>query len=188
MRKQLEKEMKVYKLTTQSSTSQNKTLWGVGVTHSVTGDLRQCKNGIHAYSDPLLAQLLNPIHADISDPILWECEASDEMLNDNGLKSCHRSLTTLRQIPLPLVSTEQCIRFAILCTLEVCDDPSYVQWAHNWLSGVDRSEAAAWAAEAAARAAEAVARAAKAAARAAEAAAAARPIDLIALARKAVEG
>src|SRR5205823_448610 len=87
------------------------------------------------------------------------------------------SLTTVKKIALPVVTTEQKVRFAILCALEVYKEPSFVAWAADWMSGKDRiqraAEAAAEAAEAeAAEAAEA--EAAEAAAEAAEAAYAAR--------------
>ena len=90
----------------------------------------------------------------------------------------------VRRIELPTFSTVQRTAFGILCALEVCKEKSFVAWANKWLSGNDRSAAAARATEAAAAwAAEA------AAARAAEAAAAwearAAQIDLVAIAKKA---
>jgi pyruvate/2-oxoglutarate dehydrogenase complex dihydrolipoamide acyltransferase (E2) component len=110
----------------------------------------------------------------------------------------------IKEIPLPEISLNAKIRFAILCTKEVCKDPEWNTWADGWLSGKDRSAGAAWttaeaawaaaeaawaAAEATARAAWAAAEAAGAAAGAAEAAArAARAagINLIALAKRAI--
>jgi hypothetical protein len=94
------------------------------------------------------------------------------------------------------------VRFAILCAKEVCADLPWNAWADKWLSGEDRSEAAAgaaaeaaWAARAAraARAAEAAAawaaRAAYAAQAAAEAArAAGHGIDIFDIAEKACSG
>jgi hypothetical protein len=164
---------------------------------------------IHFYDDPLLAVFLNPVHADFSNPRLWECEVSGEIRNDRGLKFGAQTLTTLWEItPVPEVTLEQRIRFAIFCALEVCKDPGFVRWADRWLDSSDRSSESARAAESAAvslaaqhaaRAAEAAAvslaalavRAAEWAARAAESAAlAARveaPIDMKAIARKAIQ-
>ena len=166
--------MKVYKLTDKAGQTRRGTQWGHGITHTAEGELRLCNNGLHAYSDPLLAVLLNPIHAAIVDPRLWECDGSDQRLDDCGLKTCHRSLTTVKEIPLPEVTTAQRVRFAIYCAREVVGDscPKWSQWAERWLTGEDRGPGAARAARDAAVAA---------------ADAAAEPINLIALARKAIE-
>lgn len=202
----------LYKLTDQAGYTRpglyNACLWGPGVSHSGTGEGELCGPGwVHAYTHPLLAVLLNPIHAAIDNPRLWEAEG-DVVLSDNGLKVGCRTLTTLREMPVPVVTTEQRVRFAILCALTVNRSELWERWAERWLSGEDRSKTAAWAtwAEAAAQAAEAeeaAARAATWAAEAAEAAAAAAhaartaaetvagrrgaaPLDLVALAEQAV--
>lgn len=162
--------MKVYKLTDANGTTYNETQWKPGARHKVTGRLKMCDNGIHAYSDPLLALLLNPMHANIMTPWLWECEASDEHLDDHGLKSCHRWLQTIRELPVPQITTEQRMRFAILCAIESgCNDSTWVAWALHWLDGSDHSEAAATSAASAAWAAAMEAAGAAAAAAAAAA-------------------
>jgi hypothetical protein len=194
----------LYKLTNAYDQTHNKTQWGENVTHSGTGEGPLCGPGwIHAYTDPVLAALLNPIHADFAQPRLWEAEG-EVTLNDNGIKVGCLSLTTVKRIPLPEITRTQRVRFAILCALEVYPEPGFVAWAQARLSGMDHSResaraaaaawaaraaeaaAAAWAARAAAAAWAARAAAAAWAARAAEAAAAAKPLDLIALARQAV--
>ena len=116
-------------------------------------------------------------------------------------------LTLLRQIDLPQITTEQRVRFGILCAKAVCDSPEWNAWADRWLDGSDRSVETAWEAwaaavatadataaeaEAAARAARAVAQAtawaAWEAARTAEAAAESTLLDLRAIAREALKG
>jgi len=79
------------------------------------------------------------------------------------------------------------VRFAILCVKEVCADLPWNAWADGWLSGEDRSEAAAYRSARAARAARA------AAYRSARAAWAAREvghdgIDIFEIAEKACSG
>ena len=166
----------LYKLTDQAHRTRaghdNETLWGVGVEHSAKGDAEQdlCSDGwLHAYTDPLLAVFLNPIHADINNPVLWEAEG--EVGKSDGCKVGCRTLRTVRIIPLPKVTTEQRVKFAILCAKQVCKDEKWNAWADAWLSGEDRSSKAAEAAEAAGAAADAAYAAAYAAARAARAAA-----------------
>jgi hypothetical protein len=165
----------------------NALLWGPGVTHTATGKRQElCTDGvIHAYTDPLLAMIFNPIHASYHPARLWRAEG--EVIASDALKVGVRSLTVLEEIDLPEISTAQRVRFAILCAWEVCDDPAWRQWAERWLDGTGRSEkAAAWAALAAAAAArEAAAR--EAAREAAAAAALGKPLGLAAIARRAMQ-
>ena len=218
----------LYKLTDENDQTFGGTQWGEGVTHSGTGKGELCGPGwIHAYTDPLLAVLLNPIHANFKNPHLWRATTRcRKVKTDHGLKVGVKTLTTVKRLPLPRVTTEQRARFAVLCAKTVCDDPAWNTWAARWLSGEDRSRQAAmeaagaatawaaaaagaatawaawaaWAAEAAeawateawaaawAVAAEARAAAAARAARAVEATARTakkKPLNLIALARRA---
>ena len=203
--------MIVYKLTDQNLQTHGGYQWEPGVARETDGRGNLCGPGwLHYYHDPLLSALLNPIHADIADPVLWEAEAEGLHRDDRGLKGGCTRLTLLRRIELPQITTEQRIRFGILCAKVICDNPAWNAWADRWLDGSDRSQESAWAAtEAAARAAEAAwateaawaaetaawaaARAARAAwaaetaARAAEAAEG-TPLDLIAIAREALKG
>ena len=202
--------MIVYKLTKQNLQTYGSYQWEPGVARETDGEGNLCGPGwLHYYHDPLLAVLLNPIHACITNPILWEADADGLHKDDRGLKGGCTRLTLMRQIELPQSTTEQRIRFGILCAKAVCNDPAWNAWADRWLDGSDRSQAAAraaeaaeaaraaaWATEAAARAAEAAAWAteaawaawaAEAAARAADAAEG-TPLDLIAIAREALKG
>jgi hypothetical protein len=197
---------KLYKLTDVDGYTRNNTRWGKNVTHTTDGSGELCGPGwLHAYTDPLLAVLLNPIHCNYSSFRLWEAEGEIGK-NDMGLKVGTRSLTTIREIPIPKITIKQKIRFAIFCAMAVYNDTTWTDWAKQWLSGKGRSaDAAAGAAEAAE--AEAAARAAKAAragyaaaayaeaaaeaARAGYAAAAegvtSKTLDFIAIAHKAVD-
>jgi len=149
--------MKYYKLTDENSRTKNDTLWGEGLTHKVgSNGCKLCTaDVIHVYDHPLKAVIFNPIHANFSNPILWECKVKRILANDGtkvGVKEC----TTVSKVELPVITTNQLIRFAIYCALEVYQSDDFKQWSDNWLSGKDRSaEAAARAAEAAAWAAEA---------------------------------
>ena len=184
---------KLYKLTDVDGYTRNNTKWGKNVTHTTDGSGELCGPGwLHAYTDPLLAVLLNPIHCGYSSFRLWEAEGEIGK-NDKGLKVGTRSLTTIREIPIPKITTKQKIRFAILCAMAVYKDQTWTDWANNWLSGKDRSAATAAVAARAAEAATAAARAAtaaygaEAAAEVAARAAASKTLDLIAIAHKAVD-
>ena len=163
--------MKVYKLTDQDNMTMNKTLWGPGVTHTASGEGELCSSGwLHAYSHPLIAAFMNPIHANITNPRLWEAEGSGFEKDDRGLKMGFQELKTIREIPMPEPTTTQRVAFGILYTMKVCHNSAFVEWANGWLSGEDRSAHAASAAYAGVSAA----RDARAAAYAAYAGSAAR--------------
>jgi hypothetical protein len=149
--------MKLYKLTDQNSQTNNNTQWGENITHVATGrpDQGLCTDvWIHAYESPLIAVLLNPIHGNFQHPnlILWEAEGEIGK-RDGQLKCGCRSLTTIHQLKLPRFTINQKAAFAILVAKTVYKDSAFVKWADNWLSGQDRTRAAARAAGAAAEAA-----------------------------------
>ena len=198
--------MKYYKLTDHNNRTRG-TLWGENVTHKAKGkgnDLCS-EDVIHVYDHPLKAAMFNANHANFNNPVLWECRVKRVVANDClkvGVKEC----TTIKVILLPEITTNQRVRFGIYCALEVYYDKEFIEWADAWLSGVDRSTDAAWAAAevaevaevawaaawvawAAARAAEAAGAAEAAAwvAWAARAAARAAAIDLVPLIKKAIE-
>lgn len=187
----------VYKLTEENHETYNQTKWGPGVTHTASGEGALCGPGwLHAYTSPRLAVLFNLIHAAFPNPVLWEAEADEIGINDHGIKIGVRRLTTIQIIPAPIYTTTQRIAFGILCAREVCNDPKFLDWSAKWLSGEDRSAnaaacAAAYAADRVAySAAYSAAYAAYAAACVADAACFARavkPIDLDALAIRALE-
>jgi hypothetical protein len=133
----------LYKLTDSCGKTRNGTQWGPGISHSGTGEGKLCGPGwIHAYEHPLVAVLMNPIHANFKNPRLWEAEG-EVGLRDGQLKCGCRTLTTVREIPLPAITTEMRVRFGILCAKEVCAYPAWIAWADKWLSGEDRTQAAA---------------------------------------------
>ena len=195
--------MKLYKLTDKNDQTLNNCQWGEGVTVETSGEGELCSAGFtHWYTSPLLAVLLNPIHGDydLETAHLWEGEG-EVIKDDHGLKVGCKKATTLCRISLPEVTLEQKIASGILCAKEVYDGKDWNNWADKWLSGEDRSRESAWAAaeaaawatawDAARDAARGAARdaaraAAEAAAWAAVWAADAKPLNLQAIAEKAV--
>src|SRR5215472_11220809 len=151
--------MLLYKLTDRYGKTQGDTQWGPEVTHEARGGAEQDLSSdgwIHAYESPLLALLLNPIHAGFDSPRLWKAEGEVEK-RDGALKVGCRKLTTTTEIPLAVVTVTQRVRFAILCAKQVYDDKMWKMWADKWLRGEDRSpevaevaRAEAWAATSAA--------------------------------------
>ena len=177
--------------------------WTLGVWETASGnsDHALCSDSwLHCYDHPLIAVLHNPIHADIDNPRLFEVETAGDTKNDRGLKRGFKKMRLVREVLLPVITQEQYITYGILCAKSVCTESKFIAWANCWLSGKDRSQAAAEAAAevalgtvawAAARAAAgatagATARAAAGAAWAAAGAAAGTAIDLIKLAEKAM--
>lgn len=166
--------MRLYKLTGQNGQAFLETeRWGPGQTHDTLGEDDVCGSGwLYAYTDPLLAVLLSPMYGDFQCPKLWEAEGDGQVNSDFGLRIGVTRLTTIREIEPPKVTTDQRVKFALLCALEVYTEPLFGVWAKGWLHDGDREMERAGAVTIAAR--ETAARAeSRASARAREGAAAA---------------
>jgi hypothetical protein len=148
------KPKKIYKLTTQELTTHSGCLWTPGEWKKTSGQGSLCSSGwLHAYSDPLVAIFMNPSHANISNPILWQGEAQGNFLDDRGLKCGYSEMRILKKIKPYKFTTEKLVEIAIVCAIESgYNDENFIAWACNWMDNSDRSyEAAAAARWAAAR-------------------------------------
>ena len=117
--------MKLYKLTDQNGNTQGLTKWAVGITHKH----KRCENPqlcsgdiYHAYTNINLAYLLNPEHANINNPIPWECKGT-VAVRDYGKVGCF-SLTITKRLDTPAwVKSNKAnmvrVAFAILCAESV---------------------------------------------------------------------
>ena len=165
-----QKAATIYKLTDMNMKTYRGYPWVLGKWNRTSGKGDLCGPGwLHAYTSPVLAELLNPIHANFREYRLFRGEASGPVISDSGLKVGYTNMRITEELPRLHITTENRIRFGIACACRVCTSAEYRAWAGRWVSGADRTEAAAEAAAAAIRAA----RSAVAAIRAAEAAAAA---------------
>ena len=132
--------MKAYKLTDRNMKTHNNTQWVLNEAKETSGKGYLCSPGwFHFYSHPLLAVLLNSLHANFNNPRLFEINAEGKIKKGNGLKFGCTKMTLVKELELPKVTLEQRVKFGILCALEVCNDDNFVKWAQNWLDGTDRS-------------------------------------------------
>jgi len=137
----------LYKLTDAQAQTRGRTQWGEGVEYTAAGEGDLCGPGwLHAYEHPLLAVLHDPVHGRFgANALLWECDG-DIGKRDGWLKCGCTRLKTVRRIPRPELTTEQHIRYAILCAWPGCTIADWRTWAKTWWAGVDRSREAAGAA------------------------------------------
>ena len=149
---------KLYKLTDEQGRTRagedNELTWAVGVAHKTAGTgTRLCTaDVIHAYEHPLIAVLMNTVHAMLNPATMRLFVAEGEIVAREGELKCGvHALKIVEEIPVPTLTTEQRAKFAILCAKQVCKNATWNAWADKWLSSDDRSARAAWAA---ARAAE----------------------------------
>jgi hypothetical protein len=174
-----EKLTVIYKITDKDGKTRprnyNETQWGVNITHTASGEGELCGPGwLHGYHHPLLAVLLNPVHGayDSETMRLWRCKAVVGIRKADKL-GCTR-ITTVKEIPIPIINTTQKTAFALIVAKDVYKDEKFKIFADNWLSGKDRTadaaSRAAYAADAAYAASRAAYAAADAASRAADAA------------------
>ncbi len=118
--------------------------WGnnLGKTMEITktGNTLCSDEVFHFYDHPALAVILNPIHGnyDTQTMRLWEVEAAEIVAHD-GCKGGCKKMTFLKEIPIPKITIQQKVEFAIRVSLLVYHEKSYTRWATDWLSGKDRS-------------------------------------------------
>ena len=143
--------MILYKLTDQNMRTHDGFQWTLGKRYAAKGekDGPLCSSSwMHAYEHPGLAVFLNPLHADFAEPRLFEARGTIGK-REGALKVGCRTLTLVRELECPAPTAVQCVAFAIYCAKAIFSVPDWDAWAVAWLSGKDRSAAAAWAAEAA---------------------------------------
>jgi hypothetical protein len=135
--------MKCYKLTNEYMCTKNNTQWVLnewqGPSYPNATENLCSKAWLHGYLDPVLAVLLNPIHARFDNPRLFEAEAEGEIKYDGQLKFGCQKMRLVKELALPKITSEQRVKFGILCALEVYKDVNFVKWAKNWLNNKDRS-------------------------------------------------
>ena len=159
----------IYKLTDMNMKTYGGYPWVLGKWNRTSGKGDLCGPGwLHAYTSPVLAELLDPIHANFREYRVFRGEASGPVISDRGLKVGYTNMRITEELPRLHITTENRIRFGIACACKVYTSAEYRAWAGRWVSGADRTEAAARTAETAVRAAR-TARAAVRAARTAEA-------------------
>lgn len=141
----MEKET-LYKLTDSLGFTRNATMWGPGISHTAPGGDKLCTaSWLHAYQHPLLAVFLDRAHGNFGKTArLWEAEGIVGLRKPDKV-GC-TELTTIREIPLPIVTRTQQIAFAILAAKDVFENQLWNRWADEWLSGLNRSAYAARAA------------------------------------------
>jgi hypothetical protein len=108
--------MLVYKLTDENMRTHGGFQYELGVVAKASGSGGLCSDGfLHWYHSPLLAVLLNPLHARIVNPRLFLADAEGETEYDRGLKGGSKELTLLEEIPVPEFTPSQRATFARLC-------------------------------------------------------------------------
>jgi hypothetical protein len=139
--------MIAYKLLNRDLTTYGGCQWVVGEKKTASGKGDLCGPGwLHGYEHAELAHFLNPIHANFKDPILYRVKVGVECKWDGQLKAGWMEMTLLELVHLPIPTTEQRVRFALACALQIYRGTAYRWWAYAWLDGVDQSAAAAVAA------------------------------------------
>jgi len=145
-RKQMSKFL--YKLTDEFGNTRNKTHWSEGVKHEIVKELRDntrhlCSpHYLHAYENPLVAVFMNPVHARYFRPILWQATGWVQE-REGQLKCGCFSLRVVRRVQLPEITLNQRVRAAIYCALTRPQADNFKHWANEWLSGRNRTQAAA---------------------------------------------
>lgn len=130
---------RLYKLTDENCQTYDGMTWEIGKINQAIGPGNElCTSDVlHAYSDPLVAIFLNPIHANFKNPRLFLAEG--DVVADDRLKVGCKSMVTIAELDVPRPTIETRVTFGILCAMEVCHDKKWCKWAENWLNGSYRT-------------------------------------------------
>jgi len=135
--------MKLIKLTDKNGrTGPEKDMqWGEKTTNTVKirGRTLCSKELIHAYTNAYLAILLNPICGDYDEKTMLAWEAKGRVVARDGIKVGCKSLTTIKQIAKPTLTTEQRVEIGIRCAMKIYSEASFIKWANNWLDNKDKT-------------------------------------------------
>jgi hypothetical protein len=131
----------LYKFTNEHMCTQNNTRWVINEWKETDGIENELCNGswLHAYEDPYVAALMYPVHLYWHSTRFFKAEGDGKFLS-HITKCGVTRLRLVEEIPLPVLTAVQRTKIAIYCTLEVCQEVTFVQWANNYLNNVDRSE------------------------------------------------
>ena len=136
----------LYKLTDKDMQTHGGFQWVLGKrSPRLSGAGALCGPGYyHAYLSPATAVFFNAIHANfrVHEMRLFIARGIIT-LNDHDLKVGCRSLVLTEELPVPGMSDEQPVKFAILCARRVYYDLEWTKWSAKWLDGIDRSAKAA---------------------------------------------
>lgn len=118
----MNERLKGYKLTDQNGYTRRgltgQTKWEIGTKVRPTGEYqgKPCAPGVlHDYEHPLLAILLNPIHANIDKPLMFVLEHDIEP-NTDGLKRwTTRQVSVISEMSPPVVTITQRVKWAQAC-------------------------------------------------------------------------
>lgn len=130
------------KWVSQDMTTKNDTKWQEGVPNELPEghDLMLCYPGLyHYYEHPLLAVMFKDHHVPTNYTKLYEIKVEGTVV-EGWDKSGATKLTLIKELEIPEVTLINKVAFGILCALEVCEDPTFIDWANNWLSGKERSK------------------------------------------------
>lgn len=123
----------IYKLTDQEFKTGG-IRWVPGEWHSTSGVGTLCSAAfLHAYPTALAAMFMNPIHARIASPRLWQAEGLGTTVEDCGLKLGCTQLRITQELLLPILDQEHRIRAALLASLEACGNQQWRAFANNFL-------------------------------------------------------
>lgn len=137
----------MYKLLTQDMKSHGGFQWEMGKEYRIDKPGKTlCSDQVfHCYSHPVLAILLNPIHAHIDNPRSFEIEV-DAIINDDGLKYGTKMQKLAKEIEVPQLDIMAKVDFSIRIAMDVYKEEGFTIWADTFLKRIDISETAARAA------------------------------------------
>jgi hypothetical protein len=132
-----------YLVTNHENQTWRQVQWGDNVSHKETNS----NYFFWTYEHPDVAALLVPIECEnLQKPKLWSCEVADlsevdygTISHDWGYRRRYPWVKTIKEEDCFIPTDEQRVAFAMLCTMNLTENPLVMAWMRNWLLNIDRT-------------------------------------------------
>lgn len=125
----------LYLITDENNKSWRETQWGENVSHTEDNP----NYHFPVFQDILVASYMYPAYDFFEKPKIWEATTNTDP-TEISFRSKYPQLTTIKEVQFVNPTIEQRITFALLCSLNLILNPTFREWALNYLKGIDQTK------------------------------------------------
>lgn len=125
----------MFLITNKEDKTSSEFIWGNNITHKEDNP----NQFFPLYNSIKLAVYINPFYAKEKEFSIWSAEGSGEFI-DEGIRKKFSNVKTLEKKEFKIPSNEQRIILSILCSANIVQEPSYIEWCISYLKNEDRSK------------------------------------------------
>lgn len=125
----------MFLITNKEDKTSGEFVWSDDVTHEEDNP----NHFFPLYESIKLAAYINPFYTDEKEFNIWRAEGSGNFI-DEGIRKKFSKVKTLEKKELKIPSNEQRIFLSILCSANIVQESSYINWCISYLKNEDRSK------------------------------------------------